>query len=161
MLAIIIWIIISCLFIISFVGLLYPIIPSSLIIWIGFLLYYFVLSKTTLSPVFWVAMVILTIILFVADIAANSFAVKKFGGSKWGERAAAVAVIAGSFIIPPFGVIIVPIVVVFIVELLQRRTPYKAFMAAIGSLIGFLSGTLAKALIQLIMIIWFIVAVII
>lgn len=155
MLEIIIWVIIIALFIISFAGVVFPIIPSVLVLWIGFLLYHFVINANELNLTFWIAMVVFTIILIGADIIANSYFVKRYGGSKWGERGAAIAVIFGSFIIPPFGIIIVPFVVVFIIELLQKRTVQNAFRASIGSLIGFLGGALAKIVIQFIMIIWF------
>ena len=160
MVDIIIWIIIVALFIVSFIGVIYPIIPSVLLIWIGFLLFQFGINGNELGWLFWTIMVIFTVILFVADILANSFFVKKFGGSKWGERGAAIAVIVGSFIIPPFGIIIIPFITVLIIEMLQKRTMQEAFKASIGSLLGFLSGTFAKVFIQIVMIILFIFNVI-
>lgn len=155
-----IWIIIIALFLLSFVGIIYPIIPSPLVLWIGFLLYHFGISRDELSVVFWISMVILTAVLIVSDIIANSYFVKKFGGSKWGERSAGIAVIIGSFIIPPFGILIIPFVTVLIVEMVQKRTIKEAFRASIGSLIGFLSGAVAKVVIQVSMIVWFVFVVI-
>lgn len=160
MLNIIIWIVIIALFLGSFIGLLFPIIPSSLLIWIGFLLYHFALHAGSLGTLFWISMVLLTVILIIADMIANSFFVKRFGGTKWGERAAAIGVIIGSFVIPPFGILVVPFVMVILIELFQKRTAMEAMKAAIGSLIGFLGGIVAKIVIQLIMIIWFFIAVI-
>ncbi|MGY0693627.1 DUF456 domain-containing protein [Virgibacillus sp. FSP13] len=157
---ILIWITIVALFILSFAGIIYPIIPSPLVIWIGFLLYHFVIDAEELTVLFWVAMSILTVILIGADIIANSYFVKKFGGSKWGERGAGVAVILGSFIMPPFGIIVLPFIVVFTIEMIQKRTTGEAVRASFGSLIGFLSGAAAKVIIQLIMIVWFIIVVI-
>lgn len=160
MLDIIIWVAISILFILSFVGIIFPIIPSVIVIWGGFLLYHFVLNSSELNVLFWTVMAILTVILIVADIIANSYFVKKYGGSKWGERGAAVAVIIGSFIIPPFGIIIIPFATVFIIEMVQKRTAQEALLASVGSLIGFLGGAVAKIVLQLVMIIWFIIVVV-
>jgi len=157
---ILIWVVIIGLFLLSFIGLLYPIIPSSLLIWIGFILYHFFIKNEELTMIFWIAMAVFTVILIVADIVANSYFVKKFGGSKWGERGAAIAVIIGSFIIPPFGILIVPFITVFIIEVIQRRTIKDAIRSSFGSIIGFLSGTFAKIVIQMIMIIWFIIVII-
>ena len=159
MLNIVIWTIIILLFIASFAGIIFPIIPSPFVLWLGFSLYSIMISMDSLSVIFWIAMAFLTIILIVSDMIANSYFVKKFGGSKWGERSAAVAVIVGSFIIPPFGVIVIPFVVVFIVEMLQEKSFKEAIIASIGSLIGFLSGAFAKVVILLIMITWFFVEV--
>lgn len=152
---IVIWIVIIACFIASFASIIFPIIPAPLVLWIGFLSYFFFSDGDPLSLFFWIGVGILTIVLIVSDIVANSYFVKKYGGSKWGERLAGVGVIIGSFIIPPFGIIIVPFVLVIITELAQKRATNEALKAAIGSLLGFLSGTVAKIIIQLIMIIWF------
>lgn len=109
---------------------------------------------------FWGSMAGLTLVLLCADIIANSYFVKKYGGSKWGERGAAVAVIVGSFIIPPFGIIVVPFITVLVIELVQRNSFRKAFKTAIGSLFGFLGGSIVKMIIQTIMILWFLFIII-
>ncbi|OZI10766.1 hypothetical protein CEW92_15155 [Bacillaceae bacterium SAS-127] len=156
-----IWIGIVVLFIASFVGLIFPIIPSVLVIWGGFLLYHFGISNQELSILFWIAMAVFTALIFVADMLANSYFVKKYGGSKWGEGVAAVAVIVGSFVIPPFGILIVPFVAVLVTELIILKDVKQAFFVGYATFVGFLSGTLAKALIQGIMITWFVIEVII
>lgn len=155
---ILLWAIIVILFIGSFIGIVFPIIPSVLFLWLGFLIYHFGISE--LNTIFWIAMIIFTVFLISADIIANSYFVRRFGGSKAGERAAAIAVIIGSFITPPFGIIYVPFLVVFFVEMLRKRTTKEALNASIGSLIGFLGGSVAKVILQLIMIIWFFILVI-
>lgn len=159
MLDILIWIVISVLFILSFAGIIFPIVPSVLVLWGGFLLYHFVLNSEELNLIFWIVMVVFTVLLIVADIIANSYFVKKFGGSKSGERGAAIAVIIGSFITPPFGIIYVPFITVFLIEMVQKRTTKEAFRASIGSLLGFLGGSIAKVVIQIVMIIWFFILV--
>lgn len=103
---------------------------------------------------------LLTILLFVADYLANLHFVDKAGGSKWGMRAATVGLIVGSFVIPPVGVIVVPFVLVFIAEWLQKKTVMESLKVAFATLIAFLSGTLAKAVVQLIMIVVFFMDVI-
>ncbi|MFC3039345.1 DUF456 domain-containing protein [Virgibacillus xinjiangensis] len=159
MLDIIIWVLIIALFLASFAGIIFPIVPSVLVLWAGFLLFHFVLDPAELTMVFWLAMAIFTIILIGADIVANSYFVKRFGGSKWGERGAAVAVIIGSFIYPPFGIILVPFLAVFAIEMVQKRTAQEAVRASVGSLLGFLGGAFAKVIIQFIMIVWFFVVI--
>jgi uncharacterized protein len=155
MIEVLLWLLIIALFVLSFIGILFPIIPSVLAIWGGFLLYHFVINGDTLSWMFWVVMGILTIVLFVADIVVNSHFVKRFGGSKWGERMAAIAVIIGSFIVPPIGIIVIPFIVVLLTEMIQKKSFPNAIKAAFGSLIGFLGSSFAKVFIQLLMILWF------
>jgi len=157
---IIFWIIIIACFIFSFVGLVYPIIPSVLVIWVGVLLYHFGINPTELSWISWTMLVLLTILLFLADYLANLHFVDKAGGSKWGTRAATIGLIVGSFVIPPFGVILVPFALVLIVEMMQKKTIQESFKVAFATLVAFLSGTFAKAIIQLIMIVVFVIDVI-
>jgi len=155
------WIFISALFIFSFVGLIYPVIPSVLLLWIGFGLYYFLINPNEISLFFWLSMLGLTILLFIVDFIANSHFVKKSGGSKLGERVALITTIIGSFIIPPFGIIVIPFISVFIAEYTQKKNVKDALKVAVATIIGFLSSTVAKGLIQMAMIIWFILEVII
>jgi uncharacterized protein len=159
-LEIILWIIIIACFIVSFVGLIYPIIPSVLVIWAGVALYHFGINSEELSWISWTMFVLLTIVLFVADYLANLHFVDRAGGSKWGMRAATVGLIVGSFVVPPFGVIIVPFVLVLLAEMMQKKSFSESLKVAFATLIAFLSGTFAKGIIQLIMIVVFVVDVI-
>ncbi|MBS4212939.1 DUF456 domain-containing protein [Neobacillus rhizophilus] len=149
---IVLWILIIACFVFSFVGLVYPIIPSVLVIWVGVMLYHFGINSNELSWISWTMLALLTIVLFLADYLANLHFVDKAGGSKWGMRAATIGLIVGSFVIPPFGVIIVPFVLVLIVEMLQKKSFAESTKVAFATLIAFLSGTVAKGVIQLIMI---------
>ncbi|RQW18902.1 DUF456 domain-containing protein [Bacillus sp. C1-1] len=152
------WLLIVVFFAASYVGLIVPIIPSVLVLWGGFLIYLFGLSGS-LSTWFWVGMAVLTIFLLVVDFLANVLFVKRTGGTKWGERMALVGVIIGAFIYPPFGLILVPFVLVLTVELLQQKTFNEAIKIAFASFLAFLSGSFAKAVVQTVMIIWFFIEV--
>lgn len=149
---VLLWIVVIACFIFSFVGLVNPIIPSVLVIWAGVLVYYFGMVSNELSWMTWTMMVLLTILLFLADHLANWHFVDQAGGSKWGMHAATIGLMAGSFVVPPFGVIIVPFILVFLTELLQKKSWPESIKVAVATLLAFLSGTLAKAVIQLIMI---------
>ena len=161
MLDIILWIIIIACFILSFVGLIYPIIPSVLVIWVGIIIYQFGINHHELSWLSYTMLGLLTILIFLADYLVNLHFVDKAGGSKWGMRAATIGLIIGGFVIPPFGVIIVPFALVLIVELIQKKTFQESMKVAFATLIAFLSGTFAKAIIQIIMIVVFIIDVMI
>lgn len=151
----ILWFVVLSLFVLSFVALIYPVLPSVTAVWGGFLVYHFLINSNELSLFFWIAMAVLTIILAWSNIFASSLSVKKYGGSSLGEKGAALAVIFGSFIFPPFGIIILPFIVVLVIEMRQGRPIEEALRASIGSVVGFLSGQLAEATIQLAMIMWF------
>jgi len=159
-LEILIWTLVIVLFILSIIGVFIPIIPAVLAIWVGFLLYHFFLDSEQLTMFFWIMMTLFTIILIGADILTNRYFVHKFGGSKTSDWGAIIGVITGAFIYPPFVLLFVPLIIVFIIELNQGRPPKQALLAATGALAGFLSGVAAKILIQFIMIGWFFIVII-
>ncbi|WP_315970016.1 DUF456 domain-containing protein [Bacillus massilinigeriensis] len=138
---------------------IYPIVPSVLIIWGGVVLYHFGINSNELSWISFTMLLLLTILLFLADYLANLHFVDKAGGSKWGTRAATIGLIVGSFVIPPFGVIIIPFVLVLITEMVQKKAIKEALKVAFATLIAFLSGTFAKGVIQLIMVVVFFIDV--
>ena len=150
-----IWLVILTFFIMSFVGLFYPILPSITGVWAGFLLYHFFINTSVLPSSFWVIMTVFTLILFLADIFSSSKTVKQYGASKLGEQVAGISVLLGSFIYPPLGIIILPFLFVFIAEWSQGKNFKDSWNAAIGSIVGFLRGQIATGIIQLVMIIWF------
>lgn len=154
------WTLIIILFILSFIGVFVPIIPAVLLLWGGFLLYHFMIDTESLSVIFWVASLVLTGVLFIADFWTNRYYVKKYGGSKKSEWGAIVGIIIGTFLFPPFSIIILPLLFVFLVELTERKTVKEATLAMYGAFLGFLSGVFAKVFIQLMMIIFFIIQII-
>ena len=76
--SVILWILIILMFILAFVGLVKPIIPSILVMWIGFLIYQFGFNDGHLSWVFYVAMIIFTVLILIADFMMNKYFVARF-----------------------------------------------------------------------------------
>ncbi|MDO6573133.1 uncharacterized protein ACUXOR_001694 [Staphylococcus pasteuri] len=148
---VLLWSLITIAFILAFVGLVKPVIPSVLVLWVGFLIYQFGFHNGRLSWMFYIAMVIFTIMIFLADFLMNKYFVGKYG--------AIIGVIIGCFVVPPFGIIIVPFVLVLIIELIQGYDLKKAIKVSFGSIIAFLASTIAQAIVMFIMVIWFIVDV--
>jgi uncharacterized protein YqgC (DUF456 family) len=158
--AILAWIIISTLFVLAFVGLIYPIIPSSLFLIAGYLVYGWMFSFEPLSWVFWVIQGILVILLYVTDYASNFYGVKKRGGSKYAIWGSTIGLLVGPFIIPVIGILIGPFLGAIIGELLHQKGDFKqAVKVGIGSLLGFIGGTSVKFIIQAGMVIYFFIKV--
>ncbi|WLR43955.1 DUF456 family protein [Bacillus carboniphilus] len=153
----IIWIIIIAFFIVSFIGLIYPIIPSVLFLVGGFLVYGFYFSFTELPYSFWIVEGIFVAIIFTADYLANLYGVKRRGGSKAAIWGSTIGLLIGPFILPIIGIILGPFLGAVIAELLiHRKSLNDSIRVGVGSLIGFVSGVLAKTVIQLGMIGYFI-----
>lgn len=150
------WILIIACFIIGFIGLVYPIIPSVVFVLGGFLLYGLFFSFSDLHWTFWVIESFFVVLLFGADMLANAFGVKKYGGSKAGIWGSTIGLLVGPFIIPFAGIIVGPFLGAFIAELIFSRTTVKqAVKTGFGSVIGFLTSVLTKGIIQIVMIIIF------
>ncbi|KOS61886.1 DUF456 domain-containing protein [Lysinibacillus agricola] len=154
------WILVIACFIISFIGLVYPIIPGVLFLLGGFLVYGLFFSFTELSWWFWASEIIFVVILFGADTVANAFGIKKFGGSNAGMWGSTIGLLIGPFVIPVAGILAGPFLGAVIAELIvERRTFGEAVKSGVGSLVGFLASTFAKAVIQIVMIVVFFIAI--
>lgn len=145
---------------ISFIGLVYPIIPGVLFLLGGFLVYGLFFSFAELSWWFWVIEILFVVLLFGADTVANAFGIKKFGGSNAGMWGSTIGLLIGPFVIPVAGILIGPFLGAVIAELIvEKRTFSEAVKSGVGSLIGFLTSTVAKAVIQIVMIILFFIVI--
>lgn len=155
------WVVVVLLFLLSIAGIFLPVLPDTILLWAGFLLYHFFIADpgAGLPASFWWGMVVLSILLYGADLLTNMYFVKKYGGSKWSSIAAAVGIILGIFVFPPFGMLILPFVFVVLVEfMVQKQSMERAVKAGVGSLIGFLGSAVVKVILQVTMIIWFFIA---
>lgn len=70
------WLIIIAVFVIAFIGLVYPVIPSVIFIVAGFLLYGFLFSFSPYSYLFWLIEAVFAAVLFAADYVSNLLGVK-------------------------------------------------------------------------------------
>lgn len=154
------WILIILCFIVAFVGTFYPIIPSVVFMLLGYVVYGLFFSFSELTWIFWVIQILFVALLFSADMAANAFGVKKFGGTKAGVWGSTIGLLFGPFIIPVAGILIGPFIGAVIAELIVTRLGFKqAIKSGLGSLIGFLTSSVVKIIILVIMLIVFVVYV--
>ena len=151
------WIVASLLFLIAFLGLVYPIIPSALFMIGGFLLYGFIVTFDGMSYLFWIIQGLFIILLFGADTLSSLVGVKKFGGSKAGMWGSTIGLLVGPFVIPVAGILLGPFIGAVLSELIVSRSGLKqAFKTGVGSLIGFLTSVVTKGALMAIMIALFI-----
>lgn len=154
------WVIIGLLFVVGFVGLIYPIIPSVFFIIGPIILYGFLFTFEHFNWLFWVIQGLFVILLFIADYAANLIGVKKYGGSKAGVWGSTIGLLVGPFIIPVIGIILGPFIGAVLAELLVHRKNVKeALKIGFGSVIGFISSVITKFVIQAFMVAYFLFVV--
>ena len=157
---IIAWVVIIALFVIAFIGLVYPIIPSVLFILGGFIAYGLFFSFSELPWWFWLIELLFIVLLFAADTISNLIGVKKFGGSKAGIWGSTIGLLIGPFVIPFAGILVGPFLGAIIGELVVTRTSIQqAIKVGVGSVIGFLTSVVTKGIVQVVMIVLFIFVV--
>tara|TARA_Y100001935_G_C16933442_1_gene326570 strand:- start:39 stop:545 length:507 start_codon:yes stop_codon:yes gene_type:complete len=131
------------------VGSFLPIIPGPLTSWLGI----FILSITQsvfIDKISLVVSFIIAVGIFVLDYFVPVLGAKKFGGGRGSVIGSSIGLICGILFIGPFGIFLGPFFGAFIGELVVNSDNKKgALKAAIGSLIGFLSGVFLKFLISI------------
>jgi len=126
------------------IGSVLPILPGTPISWLGLVLLYLAPSL----PFNWVFISITGIIaiaIYILDYIIPALGTKKFGGSKAGMWGTTIGLIIGILAPIPFGILIGPFIGAFVGEVYFNNTQgSKAFKAAIGSFLGFLTSTFMK-----------------
>jgi len=153
-------IIVILLFIIGMAGIIYPILPGAIAIYIAFFVYGFLISFSPFGTWFWLIQTIILIVLFIADYVVNAWGVKKYGGTKSSVIGSTIGLIVGPFVIPAFGLIIGPFLGAAIGEFITGVDMKQALKVGWGSLLGLFSSVVMKIILQTLMIILFIVWVI-
>jgi len=159
-LQILLWILVVACFALSFVGLIFPVVPGVPFLWAAALIYHLGIGDGQLGWFFWAVLVVASIFIFVSDIIANKLFLEKADSSEWSGRVGPLAIIVGAFVFPPFGLIFVPFAAVFITEMLHQKTYQEAFRLAGITVVSFLTSTLAKAIVQVGIIILFVISVV-
>jgi uncharacterized protein len=159
-LEIVYWSVIVILFIIGFVGLVYPIIPSVLFLLAGYLLYGVFFSFEPFGWFFWLIQSFFIILLFIADYIANMIGIQKYGGSKAGVWGSTIGLILGPFVIPFLGILLGPFIGAVTAELLVNKRDFNSSLKiGFGSVVGFISSVITKTIIQILMIVYFFLVV--
>lgn len=138
----------------ALVGSFIPVIPSTLLVFLGGLTATFIQGFDPAADTpFLVVLVILTLVSSFADNIATAWGAGKFGGSQQAIWGALVGGIVGMVI--PFGLILGPLLGALLAELLLVRKPLnEAARSAFGTLVGLLSGMAAKFVLNLLIGIW-------
>jgi uncharacterized protein YqgC (DUF456 family) len=140
------------LLLVGFVGCILPVLPGQAVAFVSLILLQFMDPPRMPGDTLWTLagiMVVVTVLDYIVPI----YGTRQFGGTKRGVWGSTIGLIFGIFILPSivvlgpfgvFGIILGPFVGAYIGEATGHRDSGKAFIAAIGSFIGFLTGTFLK-----------------
>ena len=135
--------------IIGVLGSLLPILPGPPISYAGVLLLHFT-RYAQYSTRFLILFAILTAVVAVLDYVIPIWGTKKFGGSKYGTWGATIGVVVGIFM-GPVGMVVGPFIGAVVGEMIYGKKSNEAFRAGLGSFIGFITGTLMKIVLSVIL----------
>lgn len=155
------WILIVVFFLMGIIGVFVPMVPDIIPIWVGVIIYQFGPFLVDLPILFWVVLVIVTIITVLSDFIANAIAVKKSGGSNVSVIAALVGLALGLVILGPLGIIIGPFAAIFLAEYYkgQQKDYNQPLKIAFSTVFAFIGSGLVKVVLLMMVIVWFFIIV--
>ena len=140
--------------ILGIIGCLVPVLPGPPLNFVGLLLLHFSrfgqFSKWTL-----VIFAAIAIAVTILDYIVPLWGTRKFGGSKYGTRGAAIGLVIGLFL-GPLGIILGPLIGAFVGEMIFKDDTRYAIRAGFGSLVGFLAGVGLKLAASFVMTFYFV-----
>lgn len=154
--------------IIAIIGSILPVLPGPLLAYVAFI----VLQMTSAHPFGWTFFIIwalIIIFLTVLDYIIPARGTKKFGGSKRGVRGSNIGLVVSVIVLPIFGIVIGPFGLLGLIagpflwaylgEKYAGKQHEHALRSARGSFIGFVSWSLLKIVVSVIMSGYFLVNV--
>ena len=126
-------------------GCVLPILPGAPLGYAGLLLLHFT-GRADFSTTQLVTWLIIVVILQVVDFITPLLGSKYTGGSEFGNRGCVAGTLIGMFFLP-WGIIVGPFFGAVAGEMLGGSDLSHAIRAGIGSLIGFLVGTVLKVIV--------------
>ncbi|MCL6634767.1 MAG: DUF456 family protein [Peptococcaceae bacterium] len=149
----------AVLFTVGVIGTVLPALPGAPLIWLGMLVYGFFVKFNNLPWTFFLGQGLAVALIFLVDYLAGVWGVRRYGGSKAAVWGSVLGGLLGVLLMGPFGLIFGPFGGAVAGELYQKSPLEKAFRAGMGTIIGYLGGTVLKLAIEAVMIIWFFLTV--
>ena len=140
--------------ILGIIGCLVPVLPGPPISFLG-LIFLHLTRFGHFSNTILITLGAIAVVVTILDYIVPIWGTRKFGGSKYGTRGAAVGLIIGLFL-GPLGIILGPLIGAFVGEMIFKDDVGYAFKAGFGSLLGFLTGIGLKLAASFIMTFYFV-----
>lgn len=140
----------AILFVAGLIGCLLPILPGPPLAYASLLVIQFS-SKVSFDVDFLVLWAVITLVVTILDYWVPIYGTRRLGGTRTGVRGATAGLLVGLFFFPPVGLIVGPFAGAFVGEMMAGQPSDRALRSAIGSFIGFLTGTLMKLVVTVMM----------
>jgi len=126
------------------IGCMVPGLPGPLFSYLSLVTFHFVKEDGVFSTKFLIIWLVVIIIIGALDYVMPAYAVKRFGGTKYGILGGVIGLFIGLFLFPPFGIILGPLLGAIIGDLVAGKQLQSAFKSGLGSFVGFLVATTIK-----------------
>lgn len=126
-------------------GCIIPMLPGPPVAYIGIVLLHLT-SQAEFTTTQLVAWLLLTVVVQLLDYFVPAWGTRYSGGSRSGARGCLIGTLAGLWFMP-WGIILGPFIGAFVGELLAGRQGSEALRSGLGSLLGFLFGTVLKCMV--------------
>ena len=126
----------------AILGTVLPVLPGPPIAYVGMILFHLTdrIQFTPTQLIFWAVLVVLVQVLdYVIPMLGSKYA----GGTKWGSWGCVIGTVVGLFF-SPWGIVLGPFLGAVAGELLGDKDLKYALKSGLGSLLGFLFGTIVK-----------------
>lgn len=143
---------------VGLVGTVIPLIPGSILILAGAVICHFFLGV-----IGWPTLIVMTALMLLAqvlDIVSGSLGAKWFGATRWGAIGGILGAIVGLFF-GIVGIFVGPLIGAVVGEILGGKGILPAGKSGWGTVVGTTAGMIGNLLIGLVMVLWFLVAVLI
>ena len=141
--------------VIGFIGTFLPVLPGTVLIYCGFLVYGIMTGFESLGWLFYFGQLVLVGLSYLVDFLASAYGVKFYGGSKaavWGALLGSLLI----FVIGPIGLLVGPLAGAIAGEVIMGEELRRACKSGFGTFMGMLGGTVARLCISFVMIGWFV-----
>jgi uncharacterized protein YqgC (DUF456 family) len=147
------------LFLVGIAGTVLPALPGAPVIWLGMLIYGLITDFNNLPLTFFLGQALAVGLIFFVDYFSGAWGASRYGGSKEAVWGSIIGGLLGLILMGPFGLIFGPFIGAVAGELYRKNSLEKAFKVGVGTIIGFLGGFLLKLAIEIVMIVWFFIAI--
>jgi uncharacterized protein YqgC (DUF456 family) len=132
-------------------GVVVPVLPGAVALWGGVWLIAWAGGFQLVGAPTLIVTGILALLILAADWAATALGAKAFGASRWAMVGATLGLLVGLFL-GPVGIVLGPVVGAVALELWKDANLEKALHAGVGTLVGFLAGSVVKVILAFLLI---------
>lgn len=151
------WVLSAVLVLVGLAGTVLPLLPGTLLVWVGLLLGAWIDDFTRVSVLTVVFITLLAALAWALDFVAGLMGAKRAGAAKLALVGAAVGTVVGIFM-GLVGVLFMPLVGAAIGQYWAQRDQQRAAKVAFATWLGLMLGMVAKVVISFVMVGIFLIA---